>query len=231
MKSKLEKSYPDRRFRTVRIDAGEETTDSAAFKRVADELKDLNLRILINNVGGGGGMASFVPLPNRPSDEIQRIMDINARFPIEITKALLPQLQKNQPSLIMNIGSSSSEFGIPYLGIYAGCKSANKAWSTSLAAEMKAEGLDIEVLFILVSAVSTEYVTRASSLFVPNAKQMATYALDKVGCQKRLVFGYWPHEVQARFFMALPTFVQERAVIDIGKKERASDEARQRKES
>ena len=213
----------------MRIDAASETNDSSKFKQAADELKELNLRVLVNNVGGSGGLISFMPLHERPSDEVQKIMDLNARFPIEITKALLPQLRRNQPSLILNAGSTSSEFGIPYLSIYSACKAANRAWSRCLAAEMRAEGVDVEVLCIWISAVGTDYVPRAASLTTPTAKQMARDALDKVGCGKSLVFGYWGHEIQAMFFWSLPTWLQERLIIDVGKKEKADDEERSTK--
>jgi hypothetical protein len=96
---------------------------------------------------------------------------------------------------------------------------------------MRAEGVDIEVLCIWISRVATDYVPRAASLTTPNAKQMARYALDKIGCGKSLVFGYWAHEIEAMFFFGLPTWIQERLIIDVGKKEKAEDEQRSRKKS
>lgn len=231
LKRDLEQQYPKRQFRTLRIDAGKEMHDSTVFERAVDELRDVNLRILINNVGGSSGLISFMPLQERPSDQVRTIMDVNARFPIEITKALLPQLRKNQPGLILNCGSTSSEFGIPYLSIYAGCKAANRAWSRSLTAEMKAEGVDIEVFCVWISAVATSLVPRDASFSVPSARAMANSCLNKVGCGRSLVFGYWPHEIQAMFFWALPTWIQERLMIDVGKRERVDDLERFRKKT
>lgn len=231
LKKRLQEQHPSIEFRTLVLDAGKEINDAAAFERAANELAQVNLKVLVNNVGGASGLLSFMPLHERPSDQIQRIMDINARFPIEITRALLPQLRANTPTLILNVGSTSSEFGIPYLSVYASCKAANRAWSRSLASEMQAEGVDIEVPCLWISAVATDNVPRSASLFSPTAQQLARYSLQKVGCGRSTVFAYWAHEIQANMFWSLPETIQTRAVIDVGRQEKAEDEERQRKTS
>lgn len=55
---------------------------------------------------------------------------------------------------------------------------------------------------------------------------MASYSLDKVGCGKAVLFGYWAHALQAAFFQALPEWFAEKLIIDVGIKERKEDEAR-----
>ncbi|KAK4508417.1 hypothetical protein PRZ48_002155 [Zasmidium cellare] len=231
LKKRLQEQHPKVQFRTLIMDAGKEINDSAAFEKAANELSQVNLKVLVNNVGGASGLLSFMPLHERPSDQIRTIMDINARFPIEITRALLPQLRANNPALILNVGSTSSEFGIPYLSVYASCKAANRAWSRSIASEMRAEGVDIEVLCLWISAVATDYVPKATSLFVPSAQQLARYGLQKIGCGKSTVFAYWAHEIQANMFWILPEWIQTQAIVDIGKQEKLDDEARNRKTS
>lgn len=213
------------------LDAGKEIDNPIAFETAAKQLSQVSLKVLVNNVGGASGLLSFMALHERRSDQIRTIMDINARFPIEITKALLPQLRDNNPALILNVGSTSSEFGIPYLSIYASCKAANRAWSRSLASEMQAEGVDIEVTCLWISSVATDNVPRSASLFVPSARQLAKYSLQKIGCGKSTVFAYWAHEIQAKIFWMMPERLQTRAIVDIGKQEKAEDEERNRKTS
>lgn len=231
LKKKLGDQYPNLEFRTLAMDAGKDINDPTAFERAASELRKVNLKVLVNNVGGASGLLSFVPLHERPLDEIQTIMDINARFPVQITKTLLPQLRDNTPALVLNVGSTSSEFGIPYLSVYAACKAANRAWSRALMSEMQAEGVDIEVLCLWISSVATDYVPRSASVFIPSARQMASYGLQKVGCGKSTVFGFWGHEIQANMFWALPEWIQIPAIVDIGKNEKIEDEERNRKTS
>lgn len=226
LKRSLEQRSPGVEVRTLQIDAGNEASKDEAFARAASAVKDINLKILINNVGGSGGLASFRSFQERSSSEVSAFLDINARFPTEITRSLLPHLRTQTSALVLNIGSSTSEFGLPYLGVYSGCKAYNKGWSQSLAAEMKAERADVEVMCVLVSAVATDNAPRDLSLTVPSARQMARYSLHKVGCGQSVVFGYWAHALQAAIFDSLPKWIREKAVIDIGKMEKAEEEKR-----
>jgi len=228
VKTDLLNKHPECQIRTLRIDASNEASSAEAFSHAAFALSDIELRVLVNNVGGTGGLPAFVPLSERTQDEVGTFIDMNARFPTEITRALLPQLRKNSPSLIVNIGSCTSEFGLPYLSVYSGTKSYNKGWSESLASEMQAEKTGIEVLCIMTSAVATENYAKPHSLFVPGARQYAKHTLDKVGCGKSVVFGYWAHQIQAVLFQNLPRSLARRAMIDVGKQEKAEEEKKLR---
>lgn len=227
VKTDLNKRWPNQQVQILKLDAAKDAANAEIFSRTAANLRNFDLKVLINNLGGNGGMdVSFMPLHERTSDQIGTFINVNARFPTEMTRAVLPQLRENGPALIVNVGSTTSDFGLPYLSIYSGCKSYNKGWSRSLTAEMKAEGANIEVFCLLVSAVATNYVPRAASLFAPTARQMASYSLDKVGCGKSIVFGYWAHAVQAAFFWVLPDWLAEKMIIEVGIKERKEDEDR-----
>ncbi|EME48523.1 hypothetical protein DOTSEDRAFT_141627 [Dothistroma septosporum NZE10] len=230
VKSLLNKSWPNQQVQILKIDASKDAGNADVLSRAAANLTNFDLKVLINNLGGNGGLGvSFMPLHERTPVQIRAVMDINARFPTEITRAVLPQLRENSPALIINVGSTTSDFGLPYLSIYSGCKSYNKGWSRSLTAEMRAEESNVEVFCLMVSAVATNYVPRAASLFAPTARQMASYSLDKVGCGKSIVFGYWAHAVQAAFFYALPDWLAEKTIIDVGIKEKKEDEERAKK--
>ncbi|KAF7191386.1 Very-long-chain 3-oxoacyl-CoA reductase 1 [Pseudocercospora fuligena] len=228
-RQKLLKRWPQREVALLKIDAASESSDPAAFERAAAQLKEVDLKVLVNNVGGSGGMASFQPLHERAPGDIARFINTNATFATELTKALLPQLQKNTPALILNIGSAVSDFGLPYLSVYSGTKAYVKGWSSSLNAEMKADGHDIEIMCLLVAAVGTDYSPRPETLFEPNARNLAKSALNIVGCNRSVVFPYWPHALQASFFQALPRAIAEAAVIDRGKQERLLDVERMKK--
>ncbi|KXS97642.1 hypothetical protein AC579_1169 [Pseudocercospora musae] len=216
-RQKLLERWPQREVKLLKIDAA------------TAQLKDVDLKVLVNNVGGSGGMASFQPLHERAPRDVARFINTNATFATELTKAFLPQLQKNVPALILNIGSAVSDFGLPYLSVYSGTKAYVKGWSSSLHAEMRADGHDIEIMCLLVAAVGTDYSPRPETLFEPNTRTLAKSALDIVGCGRSSVFPYWPHALQASFFQALPRVIAEAAVIERGKQERLLDVERMKK--
>ena len=221
----LLKQWPKREVRILLVDAGNEAGDTAKIDAAVAELKDLNLKILVNNVGGSGGLKpGWSTLHNRSADDIRLFIDLNARFPTEITRALLPQLIERSPALILNVGSLAGELPAPYLSVYSGSKAYNKAWSRSLGLELKAEGHDVEVIDLLVGMVSSGSEPRDSTFFVPSSRRMAAAGLDKVGCGQYVVWGYWPHELQFRSFVALPTWIGERIFLGIAKDEMAKEE-------
>lgn len=228
-RQKLLKQWPSIQVRTLRIDAAKEAGSPEVIQRAVDELKDLKLKVLINNVGGTVGMAAFVRLHERTIDECRTFIDVNLRFPTELTKALLPQLRKNAPALILNMGSTTSDIGLPYLSVYSGSKGYNKAWSQSLTAEMKADGVDVEVICMMISTVATDYTPRELSPFTPNARRLAQSAIRVVGSGNAFLYPHWGHAVQATMLSCLPILIVERAALNAGRSElqREVDEAKQ----
>lgn len=223
-KQKLFSKWPERSVRILCIDAASTTDNNEMLEQAASDLKFLNLRVLINNVGGTAGKSAFCPLHKRTSEDARMFIDINLRFPTEITRVMLPLLRKNTPSLIMNVSSATSDFGLPYLSIYSGSKAYNKSWSRCLSSEMKADGLDVEVIALVVSAVATDNYAKPQGVFVPNANQFAKAALGVVGCGRSVVYPYWGHRVQSFMFESMPTWMAEKMVVVVGRQEMASEE-------
>jgi 17beta-estradiol 17-dehydrogenase / very-long-chain 3-oxoacyl-CoA reductase len=153
VKSALLKQWPNRQIRFVVLDVADSARDYAAVERIASELKadGIKISVLINNVGGAGGVAkTWLPLHLREGKEIDILIDVNATFTSQLTRALLPQLFESKPALIINIGSVTGELPSPYLTPYAGSKAYIAAWSRGLRAELLCEKKDVEVLHINV---------------------------------------------------------------------------------
>lgn len=215
VKQDIQQQFPQRKFRLLILDAG---SDAATMESRVSELKGLNLKVLINNVAGGAPQDKlFRSFQEVPAPIVDAILDQSARFAAQITRLLLPQLSKQQPALIINIGSGVSEFATPYLVTYSGAKAFNMAWSRSLGLEMKGQGLDIEVLGILLGGVATERSRRSASLTQPSPRRMAKACLDVVGCGRAVVYAYWFHAIQGLMIDYLPTFVVEKAILGMAR--------------
>lgn len=220
---KLRHDFPKRRFRTAVLDAS-----SATNQQIADlvsNIADIHLTILVNNVAGG---QIVQPLTVTSPDQVDLSLNCNARFPAQLTRAMLPRFaSSDSPSLILNIGSAANSI-VPYATMYGGSKACNMAMSSSLSMEMVAEGLEkkIEVLCISVAAVTEAAQNKAPvSLFTPAASTMAKATLQRVGCGRSVVVGYFWHAVQLAFLAALPHIVVTRTVVPI-MRERWEDERR-----
>lgn len=59
---KLREQWPQRAFRLLILDASVDVRDPNKIQMAVDGLKDLELKVLINNVGGDGGEGSFLQL-------------------------------------------------------------------------------------------------------------------------------------------------------------------------
>lgn len=204
VKNSLLQRWPTRQVRILVLDSGFDASNEIKLEEVRDSLKDINLRILINNVGGNGAaqplIASFV---SRSSSDVGQFIDINVRFTTEITRVLLPQLIRNQPSMILNNGSGVSEFAVPEMEMYSGTKAYMQSWSRSLRLELQAAGEDVEVLHLQLGGIVSNTARKPENFLVPNARKFASYVLESAGCGREVIWPYWPHALQFGFIIGL----------------------------
>lgn len=233
-KSKLEgllaqvrKQHPSQQFKILVADASNRDGWSDAFQTFVTELKhdNVDLRVLVNNVGGtGGSFLAFERMAQRPYESITKTIDVNVTFATTITQALLPYLIHNKPSLIINIGSASAIVPFPYLAMYAASKAFNMYWNDSLNAEMALEGTQVEVLGIVTGKVlnSTSKDT-PPSLFVPSSRDFARATLQKVGCGLPNVNAFWAHDLQIAAINVMPTWLQRKILASVSAREMAEE--------
>lgn len=207
----LQKVHPERKFRIVIADASQSHGMKSAVEGIVPKLSDLDgpLCILINNVGGVPSTGPTAPMFSAVSDQdwafTDNTINMNLRFPAQLTRALLPMLQKSQPSLIMNMGSMAGVMGLPYTTLYSGTKAFNLNWSYALAREVQMQGYDIEVLGLLVGQVTgTVTFKDPASFTMPSATTFVASALDRVGCGKLEVTPYWGHSLMLGVLRSLP---------------------------
>ncbi|PBI86798.1 putative oxidoreductase [Flavobacterium sp. ACN2] len=97
------------------------------------------LDIVINNAGVG----ITGPLEEIPTEEIRNNFETNFFGPIEVMKAALPQMRKQNSGLIINITSIAGYMGLPYRSVYSASKGALELITEALRMEVKAFGVEI----------------------------------------------------------------------------------------
>ncbi len=95
--------------------------------------------ILINNAGVG----ITGPLEEIPLEEIKNNFETNVFGPVEIMKAVLPQMRLQNSGLIINITSIAGYMGLPFRSIYSSSKGALELITESLRMETKRFGIHI----------------------------------------------------------------------------------------
>ena len=212
VKQDLLQEFPGRKIEITVADASRSDAAIADIKSTVEKLNG-PLTVLVNNVGGALGNPNYQTFESHDVDRIDAIINMNARFMVGLSRALLPTLLQSPPALILNIGSMASEMGTPYLTVYAGAKAFGLAWSAALKAELRAEEKDIEVLGIQVANVQSGGNKAELNLITPTSRRMAVAALDRVGCGRRVVVGYFMHALQQAMMDVLPEQWAEAAVI------------------
>lgn len=97
------------------------------------------LDIVINNAGVG----ITGPLEEIPTEEIRNNFETNFFGPIEVMKAALPQMRKQNSGLIINITSIAGYMGLPYRSVYSASKGALELITEALRMEVKSFGIEI----------------------------------------------------------------------------------------
>ncbi len=210
VKRQLTADYPNARFRIAVLDASSVTNKQ--IEELVATFSDIDITVLINNVGAG---VKVQTLEESSAEEVDSAMNVNARFPAQVTRAMLPKLTGSPgPKLIMNIGSLA-DLGAPYVVVYDGCKAFNVSMSSCLSAELRVEGkTDIEVIAIPVGkVVETTHMKEPATFFNPTARTMARAALQRVGCGRVVVVGYFGHAVQKALIDVMPVSLFEALVL------------------
>ena len=97
------------------------------------------LDIVINNAGVG----ITGPLEEIPTAEIKNNFETNFFGPIEVMKAVLPQMRSQKSGLIINITSIAGYMGLPYRSVYSASKGALELITEALRMEVKTFGIQI----------------------------------------------------------------------------------------
>ena len=128
------KNHP---FKLVALDVRNVSTINAA---VAEVIKNEGkLDVLVNNAG----MGITGPIEETPTDEMRKVFDTNFFGAIDVMKAVLPQMRKQNSGLIINVTSIAGYMGLPFRGIYSASKGALEIVTEAIRMEVKEFGVEI----------------------------------------------------------------------------------------
>ena len=105
--------------------------------------------LLVNNAG----MGYTNPLTETPLADWQRVLDLNLTSVFQCVLGVLPAMRDRQRGTIINVASIAAQNPFPGWGAYSVSKAGLIAFSKTLAAEEKANG--IRVIVISPGAVNT----------------------------------------------------------------------------
>ena len=124
-------NYKNSEFPILTLDVKKiETIEQTVSKIISIENR---LDVVINNAGAG----ITGPIEEIPEEQIKNNFDTNFFGPINVIKAVLPQMRKQKSGLIINITSIAGYMGLPYRGVYSASKGALELITEAFRMEIK----------------------------------------------------------------------------------------------
>jgi len=138
-KTRLEAAYPVEVF-TLSYDLSREETATA----IAQWCTEKNIRLkMLCNVAGLGGAEDYL---NLSLDSLRYMVRLNVESCMAMSLTLLPLLEANAPSYILNVASMAGFAPMPAKNMYSATKSAVIFFSYSLRYQLKEKNISVSCL-------------------------------------------------------------------------------------
>jgi short-subunit dehydrogenase len=166
------------------------------------------INVLVNNAGLG----EFGMLDELDDAAIERLFAINAIAPMQLTRALLPQLRAQPAGAILNIGSVFGSLGYPGFAAYSATKFALRGFTEALRRELADSKIGVHYFAPRATrtGMNTSAVDRMNAelkVAMDPPAQVAAAACSMLEAGKTsAVFG-WPEKLFVRINALLPGVV------------------------
>jgi len=189
------------------------TGDIDIYDEIAEQLRGLEVGILVNNVGMGYDFPHFLT-ELATNQDYAKLINVNCNGVTLMTRLILPQMVERKKGVVINISSFSGAIPTPLLTVYSATKAYVDFFSRGVQAEYSSKGIIVQS--VLPGFVATKMSKiRKASLMAPSPESYVRSALSTVGVESR-TFGYWTHALQALLTIGiLPESMYNRLTISV----------------
>ncbi|EGC36363.1 hypothetical protein DICPUDRAFT_31983 [Dictyostelium purpureum] len=202
--SEIEKKY---QVKTKVISFDFDTPDDTKYQALFKQLSDLDIGVLVNNVGIAYDPILFDEL--QPS-VIESLINLNVRPLTVLCKFVIPNMVEKRRGCIINIGSitANAPGGCPLLSVYCGTKAYIEKFTLSLSYEYAPKGVFVQCVTPGIVASKMTKINKPS-FFIASPEALARSAVSTIGYEK-ITTGYWTHEIEAFLLRNVPQFISEK---------------------
>jgi 2-hydroxycyclohexanecarboxyl-CoA dehydrogenase len=124
----------------VEVNITDTASVEAGVRAVTHDLGPVE--IVVNNAGWD----DFMPFVATSEDFWDKILDINFKGALRVTKSVLPGMIEREFGRVINIGSDAGRVGSSLESVYSGAKGGIIAFTKTLAREVAAKGITANVV-------------------------------------------------------------------------------------
>ncbi|XP_008541606.1 very-long-chain 3-oxoacyl-CoA reductase-B-like isoform X1 [Equus przewalskii] len=188
--------------RITRVIQADFTGGLEIYGAIEAGLKDLEIGVLVNNVGMlyTPGFKKLLDCDN-VAKRLSDVVNCNVMSVVQMTAIVLPQMVARGKGIIINISSLSDRRPCPFLAAYAASKAFVRSFSRAVGAEYFSQGVDVQTVSPYTVATN---MTRDMS-FGKNAEDFAREALDTLGLTSQTP-GCLSHALQSFLLPLLPSW-------------------------
>lgn len=183
--------------------------DKKAQAKVEKAIKDLEVGVLINNVGVGYRYPRF--FHELPDEEVQNLMTMNIDSTVWMTRMVLEGMVERKKGAIVNLSSGSALYTCPLLAEYSGSKGFVEKFSRAINAEYKSIGVTCQCQAPFY--VATKLAKMRKSAMVPTPSEWVKLAIKWVGYSDCVVQPFIMHAIMGAVMDALPEFVVTKIIM------------------
>lgn len=183
------------------------------YDGVRNAVRDLDIGILVNNVGMSYDHADF--FENLTEDKIDKLIRLNIYSTTTMTSIVLPGMLQRKRGAIINVSSLSATVNEPMYAVYAASKAFVNTFSQALYYECKGRGVDVQTQ--LPAFVTTKMSKlRQTSFFVCSTSAYAKAFCAHIG-YGAFVVSWWTHALQMGALKYIPQSIIAMFLLSRGK--------------
>lgn len=175
--------------------------DDKAQATVAAAIKDLDVGVLINNVGVSYPYPKYF---HELSDEqVFNLMEMNVNSTTIMTKMVIGGMNERKRGAILNIASAAGTITSPLLAEYSAAKGYVEKFSRGLNAEYNRKGIFVQCQVPFY--VATKLAKRRKSFDCPTPDEYVVMGLKWIGQNDSVCSPFWLHAFQGYMMSVLPS--------------------------
>ncbi|KAM8788819.1 very-long-chain 3-oxoacyl-CoA reductase-B-like [Rhynchonycteris naso] len=190
--------------RLTRVIQADFTGGLEIYEAIETGLKDLEIGVLVNNVGMlyESGLARLLDCEN-VAKRLSDVINCNIMSMAQMTAIVLPQMVSRSKGIIINMSSITDKRPHPFLSAYSASKAFVRSFSQAVSAEYCSQGVIMQTVRpVLVESSMTHGLK--IRMFVMKSEDFARQALDTLGLTSQ-TYGCFSHTVQGALLVLLPS--------------------------